>query len=469
MRYLALIIAALTTAELQAYELGPRLIVSVSIDQLRSDYMEAFSSLYSQNGFKRLLNEGLIYDGASYSFVPLDRSSAAASISTGTTPFYNGIIGDTWLDRKSLQPVSCVYDGKGYYSASNLLSSTIGDEIKVGYNGKSKVFSFATSPDAAVLLAGHAADGAFWLGKNGLWTSSTYYSAATPQWVRDYNNDFQKLRHKRKYYRDNDNVVDLALKAITAESIGSDDIPDYLSVSLSAVRYEDSPTGDWLQDMASVYQDLDLVIARLIGTIEKHVSLQQVMFVITSTGHFDEPLRDLSQYRIPTGTFYINRTASLLNMYLGAMYGSGRYVEQQYGNQIYLDNHLIDEKHISRSEILDKSEKFLMQCAGVADVYTSERIISASNDVFKVRRGYCPAISGDIIVRVASGWQLVNEDNGQSMMVNSAAISFPIIFMGAGIAHERIATPVTVDRIAPTIAKSIRIRAPNSCSEAPLF
>ena len=60
MRYLALLVAALTTAEMQAYELAPRLVINVTIDQLRSDYVEAFSKFYSHYGINRLLNEGQI-------------------------------------------------------------------------------------------------------------------------------------------------------------------------------------------------------------------------------------------------------------------------------------------------------------------------------------------------------------------------------------------------------------------------
>ena len=40
---------------------------------------------------------------------------------------------------------------------------------------------------------------------------------------------------------------------------------------------------------------------------------------------------------------------------------------------------------------------------------------------------------------------------------------------GCGVKAERIVDNVTTDRIAPTIAKSIRIRAPNACSSEPLF
>ena len=39
---------------------APRLVVNITIDQLRSDYLEAFTPLYGKGGFKRLLNEGLV-------------------------------------------------------------------------------------------------------------------------------------------------------------------------------------------------------------------------------------------------------------------------------------------------------------------------------------------------------------------------------------------------------------------------
>ncbi len=46
---------------------------------------------------------------------------------------------------------------------------------------------------------------------------------------------------------------------------------------------------------------------------------------------------------------------------------------------------------------------------------------------------------------------------------------FPIIVFSSGIQSARVQAPVTVDRIAPSIAKAIRIRAPNACNALPLF
>ena len=60
-RILSSLIAVIVVSSLQAQTgdaSAPRLVVGLTIDQLRTDYIEAFSSLYGERGFKRLLKEG---------------------------------------------------------------------------------------------------------------------------------------------------------------------------------------------------------------------------------------------------------------------------------------------------------------------------------------------------------------------------------------------------------------------------
>ena len=66
---------------------APKLVVSITIDQLRSDYLETFANHYGTDGFKRLLAEGAVFENASYPFTDPDRASATATVVTGTTPF----------------------------------------------------------------------------------------------------------------------------------------------------------------------------------------------------------------------------------------------------------------------------------------------------------------------------------------------------------------------------------------------
>ena len=110
-------ILALTFSGLQAQPLpaSPKLVVTLTIDQLRTDYMEAFSSLYGEKGFKRLLREGKVFRQAEFPFCGTDRASAIAAIYTGTTPSMNGIIAEQWLDAGTLRPINCVEDPTDLY------------------------------------------------------------------------------------------------------------------------------------------------------------------------------------------------------------------------------------------------------------------------------------------------------------------------------------------------------------------
>lgn len=466
-KYLALFIAVITGTELQAIQLAPRLVVNITIDQLRTDYLEAFTPLYNASGFRKLMKDGRVYDVASYPFSPVDNASAVSTVATGTTPYYHGIIGKRWLDRGTLRPIFCVDDPTHFASPHRLMTSTVGDELKVSTHGTAIVWSVAASKESAILSAGHAADGVLWIDtEKTRWRTSTYYSATQPEWFK-LNSSVTREIAKNKQLT-NDEVVDMSLKVVKGSAMGSDEVSDMLTVTLSAAN-PDGTTTDWQTEMESVYLQLDNSLGHLITGIEQAVGRERVLFVVTSTGYTDEQDGDLSQYRIPTGTFYINRTANLLNMFLSAIYGQGRYVETCYANQMYLNHKLVEQKRINMSELLQRSQDFLVQNAGIADVYTSERLLAGNNDILKLRKGFSPSLSGDIIIEVAPGWRLLNEDTNESFTSRSGYVPFPIIFFGAGTPSGRIQTPVTTDRIAPTIAKSIRIRAPNACSTEPLF
>ena len=131
-------------AAAQALSQQPRLVVTIAIDQLRTDRMEAFSSLYAQNGLKRLMREGMMYSNASYNFTPVDRASAIASLSTGSTPYYNGVTGVEWLDRNTLRPHNIINDKDNGMSPVQMQTSSLGDELKIATDGQGKVFAFAT-------------------------------------------------------------------------------------------------------------------------------------------------------------------------------------------------------------------------------------------------------------------------------------------------------------------------------------
>lgn len=438
-------------AAAQALSQQPRLVVTIAIDQLRTDRMEAFSSLYAQNGLKRLMREGMMYSNASYNFTPVDRASAIASLSTGSTPYYNGVTGVEWLDRNTLRPHNIINDKDNGMSPVQMQTSSLGDELKIATDGQGKVFAFATDAERAILSAGHAADGAVWF-TGEKWNLATYYTPEN-QWLSWYSRQYMPTEEINR------NVTDIALRCVEQSGIGQDDIADLLYVSY-----------DVGSDAAS-YQMLDYNIAVLLNGILRKINKERVLFVITGTGTTEEEREDDNEkYRIPTGKFYINRTANLLNMYLGAIYGSAQYVETSFNNQLFLNRKLIDKRNIDVGEVLRRSQEFILQLSGVRKVYTANQLMtSESYQLERIRNGFNIEKCGDLIIEIAPGWQLVNEDTHTTSVSRASNIPFPIIFFGQNIKPQSVHTPVTVDRIAPTVARAIRIRAPNACSTEPLF
>ena len=468
-RYIAIIIAALTATEMQAFQLAPRLVVNITIDQLRTDYIEAFSPLYCQGGLRKLFAESIVYDAASYPYAPVDKASAIATLSTGTTPYYHGIVSSKWLDRSTLSPVFCIEDSKHYLSPAKLATSTIGDEMKISSNGTSIVYSVAADPETSILSAGHAADAAIWIdGKTGKWRTSTYYGATPPAWFKAYTSiSTQSIKDKAAT---NDAVVDMSLQVIKSTAMGKDDVSDMINITLTAAKPDGTAVTDWKTEMESVYMKLDKTLEKLIEGIEKEIGKEHALFFITSTGYATETATNLEKYRIPTGTFYINRTANLLNMYYGALWGQARYVDTYLGNQIYLNHQQLENKRITLVDATLRAQEFLSMVAGIRNVYTGQQLLSNTNpNIHKIRNGYSQERCGDILVEVNPGWRILNEDNMENTLSRASYIQFPIIMFGCGMKSGRIDDNVTVDRIAPTLSKSIRIRAPNACSSEPLF
>lgn len=502
----------------QSLETVPRLVVTVNIEQLRMDHIKTFSHLFSEGGLKKLLDEGLVYENAINNFTPFDRTAAIASISTGTTPNYNGIVASSWLDRNTLRPVFCATDKSlkptawcDAVSARNLLTTTVADELAIYTQGTAKIFSIAPDCESAIFSVGHAANGAYWIDSfTAQWTTSEYFADSRGQWFVDCNRrytlatDIKKLKWTPSYnqYEEvsfpftnkkqkpfshsftshrniseykksglvNADVTDMALSCLQANAMGKDETPDMLSVTYYAGTFDDKPLTESYQELQDTYMRLDKEMERLISTIRDKVGTDNVLFVISSTGYTDDYTTGLGKIGMRTGTFYINRTANLLNMYLSAKHGQDRYVDGIYRNQIYLNHKLIEQKQLDLSSIYTQAREFLIMSDGVRDVRTADRIILPINDEEqRIKNGYNNQLCGDILVEVVPGWDITNEDNGDISSSSAVINSFPVIFYGLGIKGGKVTTLVTTDRIAPTLSKAIRIRAPNACKSLPLF
>ena len=180
---------------------NPKLVVGVIIDQMRADYLYKYQDRYREDGFKRLIRNGFNYKNANVNYIPSETAPGHASIYTGTTPSYHGIIGNSWFDREtntveenvsdSLEKiVGSVNDNPYGVSPNKLMTSTITDELKKISNFKSKVISVSIKDRGAVLPGGKSADGVYWHdweSSPGYFVSSSFYMETLPNWVNKFN------------------------------------------------------------------------------------------------------------------------------------------------------------------------------------------------------------------------------------------------------------------------------------------
>jgi arylsulfatase A-like enzyme len=140
---------------------SPHLIVLCAVDQLPAEYLVRFRDGFTEDGFRRILREGVECSNAGYEYAITETGPGHATIGTGANPHRHGIIANEWLDRATHKAVYCV-DGAEASSARHLLAETLGDRLKIGAGRDSTVVSASIKDRSAILMAGRRADGVWW-------------------------------------------------------------------------------------------------------------------------------------------------------------------------------------------------------------------------------------------------------------------------------------------------------------------
>ena len=190
----------------------PKLIVQITVDQLRGDMPTRHLKQFGEGGFHYLLEEGIHYNNAHHTHANTETIVGHTTLATGANPAAHGMVGNLWYDRAAGRTVyniedpdyslltsgadvddateidptqrAATSDGR---SPRTILTSTFGDELAVNTAGRAKVFGVSIKDRGAVAMAGHAGK-AFWFSKAaGQFVTSNYYYDRYPEWVEAWN------------------------------------------------------------------------------------------------------------------------------------------------------------------------------------------------------------------------------------------------------------------------------------------
>jgi len=195
-----------------AQEKHPKLILQITVDQLRGDMPYRYLDKMGKGGFNYLLKEGVVYKNAHHNHANTETIVGHATLATGALPAVHGMIGNVWYDNKldrlvyniedadypllstnadvdqktEVDPTQKTAQSSGR-SPRNIQVSTFSDELAIATNGKAKIFGVSVKDRGAVSLAGHMGK-AFWFSKkSGEFVTSSYYYDKYPNWVNDWN------------------------------------------------------------------------------------------------------------------------------------------------------------------------------------------------------------------------------------------------------------------------------------------
>ncbi len=394
------VIKSQSTPENQIQQPKPKLVVGIVVDQMRYDYLTRFDSKYGEGGFKRLINDGFNCTNTQFNYIPTYTGPGHASVYTGTTPKYHGIISNNWFDKQTKKFIYCVTDDNylsvgttsesGKVSPQRMMVSTVTDELRMATQMRGKVIGIALKDRAASLPAGHSANAAYWFHglDEGNWITSSFYMDELPKWVKKFNNsdiaesyfktwdtyydidtytesgsdlnnfeggfngqitptfpyDLLKLKDYNNGFDilkstpyGNNLTTDFALAAIEGEELGKDSDTDFLAISYSSPDYIGHNFGVNSKEIEDVYIRLDKEIERLLNELDAKVGKgNYTVFLTADHGAVDVPAY-LQSIHVPADYFDSAVFRTQIKEYVTKKYGSSDLIESISNNQIFLN------------------------------------------------------------------------------------------------------------------------------------
>ena len=79
----------------------PRLILQITVDQLRGDLPTRYYDRLQDGGFKYLWEEGVVYTNAHHAHANTETIVGHVTLATGAHPSGHGMVGNLWFDREA--------------------------------------------------------------------------------------------------------------------------------------------------------------------------------------------------------------------------------------------------------------------------------------------------------------------------------------------------------------------------------
>ncbi len=503
----------------------PKLMVGLVIDQMRYDFLYRFYERYSDDGFKRLINNGHSCENMFINYLPSYTAPGHTCIYTGSVPALHGIASNEWIDKLTGNEVYCTDDASvkavggtlraGKMSPRNLWTNTITDELRLATNFKSKTIAISVKDRASILPGGHTANAAYWMDdSNGVFMTSTYYMNELPTWVDDFNaKDFTKqfmnqnwnplfpvetytqstsdnnvyegkftnettssfphqtsnlkLSDIKKTPYGNTIVFDFAKEAIQQEKLGQGAATDFLAISCSSTDYIGHQFGPNSIEIEDTYLRLDKDIADFLEYLDKTIGEGNYTIFLTADHGVAHNPQFLLDNKIPAGFSYSTKLKDELNIYMNQRFKSNNLIRKVGENFVWINHTAADSMKLDEGIIKKEIIKILNihpEIQFAIDMETIQTSLLPQPLKEMAINGYNSKRSGEILLLLNPGWFDAYAVTGTTHGTwNPYDTHIPMLWYGWGIKKGSTERTVHMTDIAATIASLLHIQMPNGC------
>jgi predicted AlkP superfamily pyrophosphatase or phosphodiesterase len=492
-----------------AYNARPKLIVVIVIDQFRGDYLERYRDQFGEGGFRLFLDHGAYFTDCNYDYANTHTAPGHATLFTAAYSSGHGIIANEWWDPEKKRMVSSVQDDGTKVvgissnapggSPRNLMASTIGDELKLATQGKAHVYGISLKDRAAILPAGFAADGAYWIdAKTGLWITSTYYRTELPSWVAAFNDAKHADKYLNQEWKDSNGVVlgtttpknnkegsstgfyetvgptplandyelEFARELVTNEHLGESAATDFLSVSLSANDILGHGVGPDAPEMRAMALAMDRQLADFFNFLGHQVGLANV-WIALAADHGVGPLPSVAtKLHIPAATVDTAKVRSDANAALNARLSPGRRTEfiKDYSYTLaWLDNSAFATQKIKEDDAEHAVGEALKRFGGIRGYYTRFELAQGNVPNTELGRRYLHSYSpvgGWYVMAVPVPFSIPSGAPADHLAPYTYDTHIPLAFYGLAFQPGTYRQHVEPVDLAVTLASLLGINAP---------
>jgi hypothetical protein len=374
----------------------PRLLVIISVDQMRQDYIERYGGQWRE-GLERLVKRGARFSRASYPYLATVTCAGHATISTGTFPATHGMVLNQWFDREAGRAFPCTHDPDASLvtsagpvsepgdSAWQMRAPALADELRVQRGGAPRVVSLSNKARSAITLAGQRPDLVAWFGGEQGWVSSSKFpsdrlGALADAWKKspaeaDYGKVWTRSLPPERYLFEDDGLGEkragwtttfphpldspsgrpdasfyslwetspfadealgrLAIAMLDELQLGRRETTDLLAVGFSALDRVGHNFGPRSHEVQDLLVRLDRTIGSLLDALDERVGVDRYVVVLTGDHGVSPIPEQMTAAGFDAGRVDTKALAARLEQALAPHLGPGPHVAALYYTELY--------------------------------------------------------------------------------------------------------------------------------------